>query len=311
MANVLGNIYNGSSGVLNDVIYSGSPVIVVPPPVVIIPGTNRGDIAYVDSKVTNLTIGYNNYIDSAVLSGGSWNASYPLANVKSRYLSKVAKTSSAASGTQFDMDLGAAKIVKAFGLINTNISATGATYRLIGSNDSGFASLLYDSTVLSASAQTPDLIVRVGAGITARYWRMLISDASNEAGFINIGRVFIGNGFTANDNYDYGCERGFKTDTGIVTSDGDVDYFNPRSMRRTTRLTLSWLSDLEASRALVLQRIAGINKEVLLIEDPTDLTYNQQRHYLARFVVPNAISNPYHNANVQTFDFLEIVDGSI
>jgi len=305
MSNVLGSIYNGSYGVLNDVIYTGS--IVVPPPVIILPGTNRGDIAYVDLIVTNLTIGYNNYIDSATVTGGSWNANYPLANVKSRYLTKIARSVSAASGTQFDMDLGNAKIVKAFGLINTNISSTGATYRLIGSNDSGFASLLYDSTVLSASAQTPDLIVRVGAGITARYWRMLISDTSNVDGFINIGRVFIGNGFTANDNYDYGCEHGYKTDTGVVTSIGDVDFFDPRTMRRVTRVNFSWLSDQEASRALVLQRIAGIDKEVLLIEDPTDTTYNQQRHYLARLTQPNAIAKPYYNANTQTFDFLEIV----
>jgi len=305
MSNVLGTIYNGSHGVLNDLIYTGS--IIMPPPVIILPGTNRGDIAYVDSKVTNLTIGYNNYIDSAAISGGSWNASYPLANIKSRFLTKVARSALATSGTQFDMDLGAAKIVKVFGLINTNVSASGATYRLIGANDNGFSSLLYDSGTLSASAQTPDLIVRVSTGIIARYWRLIIADTANAAGYIQIGRVFIGNGFTANDNFDYGCERGFKTDTSVVTSIGDIDYFDLRAMRRTTRLTLSWLSDVEASRALVLQRIAGINNEVLLIEDPTDLTYNQQRHYLARLTQPNALQNPYYNASVLTFDFLEVV----
>ena len=51
--------------------------------------------------------GYPNHADVATLSGGSWEASLPLANLQHRLLSRVARSTDAAlASTQFDADLG-------------------------------------------------------------------------------------------------------------------------------------------------------------------------------------------------------------
>lgn len=52
-------------------------------------------------------LGYANQVDDAPVSGGSWNASYPLTNIKTRYLYQRARSTSAlASASTMVIDTG-------------------------------------------------------------------------------------------------------------------------------------------------------------------------------------------------------------
>jgi hypothetical protein len=256
--------------------------------------------------MSNLILGYNNLIDAAALSGGSWNAALPLANLKSRYLAKVARSTTLYAVV--DIDLGSAKAVQAFGAIRTNISASGASYRLRGSTVSNFASSVYDSGALSANAQTPDLIVGLPSPVTARYWRFEVSDPTNAAGYIQIGRLFIGPALAPVDNYSKGAELGYQSRTGVQQSLGGVDHFDRRPGRRLFQFSLDWLTQAEAfNQALELQRLCDIHGEVLLIRDPADTTYNQQRHFLGRLQQLTPIKAPYLTLHQAGFEVLEIV----
>jgi len=259
--------------------------------------------------MSNLILGYNNLIDNATLSGGSWNGALPLSYVKNRYLSKVARSTNAlAASTLIDIDLGSATAVQAFGAIRTNISASGATYRLRGSNVSNFASGVYDSGTVSANAQTPDLIVGLPASVTARYWRLEITDTANAAGYVQIGRLFIGPALAPADNYSKGAELGYQSRTGVQQSLGGVDHFDIRAGRRLFAFALDWLTEAEAhDQALELQRLCDIHGEVLLIRDPADTTYNQQRHFLGRLQQLSPLKNPYLTIHQAGFEVLEIV----
>jgi hypothetical protein len=259
--------------------------------------------------MSNLILGYDNLIDAATLSGGSWNASLPLANLKNRYLSKVARSvDDAAASTLVNVDLGSAKSVQAFGAIRTNISASGATYRLRGSTVSNFASSVYDSGTVSAAAQTPDLIVGLSSAVSARYWRLEITDTLNAAGYVQIGRLFIGPALAPADNYSKGAEIGYQSRTSVQQSLGGADHFDIRQGRRLFTFALDWLTDAEVfNQVLELQRICDIHGEVLLIRDPADVTYNQQRHFLGRLQQLSAIKNPYLTNHQAAFEVLEIV----
>jgi hypothetical protein len=267
--------------------------------------------------MSNLQLGYNNLIDAATLSGGSWEATLPLANLQDRasfqgapiLLSKVARsTDDAAASSLVNIDLGSAKSVQAFGAIGTNISASGATYRLRLSNDNTFATSLYDSGTVSANAQTPDLILGLASAVTARYGRLEITDTSNADGYLDIGRLFIGPSLAPADNYSKGAEMGYQSSTKVQQSLGGVDYFDVRPGRRLFEFALDYLTDPEAfNQALELLRICDIHGEVLLIRDPADITYNQARHYLGRLEQLSPIKNPYLTNHQSGFRVLEII----
>jgi hypothetical protein len=257
----------------------------------------------------NLMLGYKNLIDDALVTGGSWLAALPVTNVQNRVLSKVARsTNDDAASTLINIDLGSAQAVQAFGAINTNISASGATYRLRGSNDNTFATSLYDTGTVSANAQTPDLILGLASAITARYARLEIIDTSNADGYIEIGRLFIGPALAPADNYSKGAEAGYQDRSGVQQSLGGIDYFDEKPVRRTFSFALDWLTVAEAyNQALELQRLCGITKEVLLIVDPADTTYNQKRHYLGRLQQLSPLKNPYLTNYQAGFEVLEII----
>lgn len=259
--------------------------------------------------MSNLMLGYKNLVDAATLSGGSWNAALPITNLQNRLLSKVARSTNAvATSSLINIDLGSAKAVQAFGAIKTNISASGATYRLRGGSDNTFATSAYDSGTVSANAQTPDLIIGLASVITARYWRLEITDTSNAAGYVQIGRIFIGPALAPADNYSKGAEIGYQSRSNVSQSVGGVDYFDKRPGRRVFNFQLDWLTNAEAhDQALELQRLSDITDEVLLISDPADTMYNQKRHYLGRLQQLSPLKNPYLTIYQAGFDVLEII----
>lgn len=70
-----------------------------------------------------------NYGDEATLSGGDWEPTLPIDNVKSRILKKVARSTDAATAsTQWEGDFGATKTIGICGLLNLNWS-TSAKWR--------------------------------------------------------------------------------------------------------------------------------------------------------------------------------------
>ncbi len=258
--------------------------------------------------MSRILIGYANSIDSAILSGGVWHASYPLANIKNRLLSKVARTSNAlAASTQLTLDLQVAQYIHCFAAISTNLSI-GATYRLVGSNSAGFSTLLYDSGTLSAVYQTPDLMHALPDYVLARYWRLYITDTANAAGYVQMGRVFIGAGLRPEVNYARGAEFGLMTDSEVVQSIGGIEYFDEKPMRRRFAFTLPHLDDQEALvQAYQIQAYSNITREVLLIRDNNDTFYRQRRSFLGRLAQLSPIQNPYYGVHQTAFEILEII----
>lgn len=259
--------------------------------------------------MANLILGYNNLIDSATLSGGSWHASYPLANLKSRVLAKKARSNNdLAASTVINVDLGIARKVQAFGAIASNLSATNATIRLRGSNDSSFASSAYDSGLLATTVQTPDVTLAWDTPVTVRYWRLEIADTLNTSGYLEIGRLFLGQALRAGDNYSKGAELGYQSRSTVVTSLGGVEYFDRVNNRRTFNFVFDWLTAPEAYQTVLeVQKLADITEEVLLLADHEDNSYRQQRHFLGRLSQLSPIKAPYLTVHQAGFEVVEIV----
>lgn len=261
--------------------------------------------------MANITIGYPNRIDGATLSGGSWVSTLPQSNIKDRRLSKLARsTDDSISSSTINIDLGSAKTIGILGIAAHNLSSVGKV-RVRGDDDSGFASPLYDSgwiEVYPSGAIPQELleweddnfwfgtispeaiagyrspyILMIPSKPVLRYWRIEFDDTSNPDGYIQVGRVFIGDAWTAEYNYSFGASLSFNDPTVVTESLGGEEYFDVRKNPRVHSFELQFLSETEAyARIIDMQRYAGISGEVLVVPNSDDASNGFRRNFLGR-----------------------------
>lgn len=237
-------------------------------------------------------LGYSNQIDTATLSGGSWNASYPLTNLQNRYLSQKARTANALSASSvINLDLASAQSIGVVALISHNFSAA-ATVRIQGSSAADQSVALYDSTAETIYSGTD--YAKSFTAVSARYWRISISDTGNSSGYVQLGRVFIGWRFSPTNNIDWNPTLAVESKTAILESLGGPEYFDERPNRRLFTGQWSWLSDPEAYNVLLaIQRSHDVSREIYLIQDDTDINYRGTTNFLARFRQLSPVEWPY------------------
>ncbi len=286
--------------------------------------------------MANTLICFPNRADQATLSGGAWEATLPRANLQHRTLGKVARTSSdAASATQFDIDLGVERFIRALALVNHNISLDGLI-RIRASTVSNFASTVYDSgwhdvwpTVYAfgevawgeinfwdgqysdeeRAGYTAAYAHILTSAAQARYWRVEIDDTANADGYIEIGRLFIGDGWQPTYNMSYrGAGIGWETGTEAQLARSGAEYFDRRTPHRIVRFILDWMSEDDGmSRASELFRRAGVDQEVFYAFDPSDTVHALRRQFLGRLRTLSQIEFPYYSTTSAGFEIKELL----
>lgn len=252
-------------------------------------------------------LGYSNQIDNATLGGGSWNASYPLSNLKNRYLSKTARSANTlAASTIITLNLGIAHRIGVVALVSHNLTANIATVRIQAYSDSGFTTQTYDSGALTAYSGSD--FATTFSYIEAQFWKISITDTANASGYVSVGRVFIGWRFRPSNNIDWNASLGVESSTQFKRALGGPEFFDERPNRRVWQGKWSWLSDSEAYSTLIaIQRGADISREVYLMEDDTDTAYRNQRWFLGRFRTLSPVEWPYvslHSVGIEIGELL-------
>lgn len=253
-----------------------------------------------------LTLGYDNQIDTATLSGGSWSTAYPRANIQTRQLALQARTTNAqATSSIIILDCGSAQNIGTCGIINHNLQPT-ATVRIQGSTVSNFATTVYDSGAVTVYDHS-DYLVSF-ARTEARYWKISISDTTNPDGFIALGRLFVGWIFQPAINIAYTPSMGLESSTVVQETLGGQEFFDLRPNRRVFNASWDALTDAEAYGIwYLLQRGEDVSGEVLLIQDSADTTYRAQRNYLGRIRTLDAFENPYVDRHSAAFEISELL----
>jgi hypothetical protein len=280
-------------------------------------------------------IGFPNRIDSCTLTGGSWVSTLPRDNIKNRTLGRVARsTNLLTTSTQFTVDMVNTKLVRLFAVVNHNFSLE-AKYRLRGSNDATFSTFTYDSawqnvwpavypsesvewesdswwtgtySLEDIDGYVPNLVVVLPQIYQLRYWRLEIDDAANTAGYVQLGRVFLGEAWQPSKNASYGLSLGMETRTDVQESLSGAEYFQYRKPCRVTRFSLDYLSEDEGmANALEMDRRAGIDKEVFWIHDPDDTVHAIRRQFLGRFRQLSPVEFPYFQTNKKAYEIKELL----
>jgi hypothetical protein len=256
---------------------------------------------------------------STVLSGGSWNTDFPLANLKSTLLSKKARSADAlAASTKFDSDLGTARAVRVIALLRHN-AGSAATVRVRAYSDSGYTTLVHDAGTVSfwpegypaaedKKRYQEDFYIVLSSTQTARYWRTEIVDTANPAGYFEMGRCIFAPAYQPAINMIYGANIGLTTDTSSDRSLGGVDYFDRREPRRVQQFTLNSLDEAEAfNNVFDMQWDRGIDRELLFVHDPGDTGIMlKRRAFLSTLRQLSAIEYPYGDVHSVGFEVGEV-----
>lgn len=283
--------------------------------------------------MANIVLAWPNRVEEAVLSGGAWQPTLPLANLHTRELFEVARSVDLApESTQFTCTLPVARNIGLIALVAHNFSLS-ATVRVEAGYGDDLGQAQYDSGWLAAwpavvpwgqlewedenwwscqlsedqrEAVTKVFYLRPAA--IAKTWRVSISDPANPDGFLQLGRAFIGESWTPRFNYGYGNQFGYEADLTAARAYGGNEYLRARQSRRTFAFSLDCLVDAEAhARVFDLQRDLGEAGELFVIPDPSDAENAHRRAFLGRIKKINPITHrnlPMHSA---AFSLVEIL----
>lgn len=274
-----------------------------------------------------MTIGlaWVNRAIGATASGGSWLSALPVGNVANRELAKVARSSTdATADTKIRLDFGAARTVRAFALVNHNLSSaatwllklgttTGASDVYSGSAVNAWQLSAFDATVAAlgvddATYQRSDYasIIVLPTSYSARHLTIEIDDTTNADGYVQVGMVFAGGLFVPEVNPVYGEPQHGHTD---LSSGGQSESGAPSSTARrrlrTAHFLLPALTESEADIVHEMQRVAGLVDDVLYVPDTSDAAKQQRYGFVGRMSEMRPIEYPYYARQAKGFALLE------
>lgn len=250
----------------------------------------------------------------ATLSGPIWPL--PLSNMQERELSLVARSQSdLPAATWFDVAFDAFGEIRAVVLVNHNLSVT-ARWKITAWDDDGsyfqptyqwegdvYPSVGYPETTLFERDNWFDQKPLAGdiEGLTqnaihvlpgpsyARHWRIEILDEGNEAGFVEIGRLWMATGWQPSRNPAYGAALRYEDETTFEKALSGAEFADEREPFRVFNIAFPFLPDQEAlDQALGLKRRAGTKGELFYIHRPDDGPNLTTLSFLCRLRVLNA-----------------------
>lgn len=284
--------------------------------------------------MTNCIFGYQNRIDESTFdSYGSWDAALPLTNLKSRLLSKVARTTNAANiNTRLRFHIAKQRVLGVMAIANHNLTVD-ATYRYRIFANSDYTGMTYDSGILNVWPDMPygyyeweeepfwDLsmteeqrilsaktIIHIQTNITYdMFYQIEFFDDTNPDDYVELGRIFLGTKYQPEANMNLGASIGLETDTLIDKALGGAEFFDRRESFRVARFTLDYLNESDSIINGDMMRISGIDAEVVFVWDnATDIIRNR-RGFLGRLRSLSQIEQPYNTRFQTTYEIKELL----
>lgn len=284
----------------------------------------------------NIILAFPNRADLAILSGGSWSANAPRANLQDTDVELYARTADLlAASTTMDIALDKARPIRVAGMINDNISTTG-TYRLRASNTAGdFSAPLFDSGITDRwpaiypfgtadwlsdefwsgrlteegrAGYPANLLVVLPHLITARYWRWEVFDSSNAAGYLQFGRAFIAPAWQPVYNYSYGATLRRVPLTTVERGPSGRKYFDRKKSYREFVFTLDWIGEDEAyADALEADLRLDLDGEVVVIPDADDNVHQIRRSFMGNLGELSALEHVKHGIFKKGYKIEEVI----
>lgn len=230
---------------------------------------------------------WSNYFDSATVTTSSEAADYPVAMLQNRWKSEISGWRSTGLAAEWVIaDLGSPKAVQAFVFENMNLT-TGATVELGGhASDptavgAGATTFHIHITVTAAMVAAKRIVIFLAAAETYRWWRLLMTDAGNGAGYISASRIYLGPHFEPVRGYRTEWKRVPGSDSTVDYSDGGQASVTERPMFWIYEIPVSIAGSADALVFIAIDETCGIKKPLWICLDATDeITRTIYGHFL-------------------------------
>lgn len=244
--------------------------------------------------MANLHILTKDWVSDATFSGGSWEATLPLTNLKNQQPTKIARsTNDSTASTLFVADIGRVAPVSMFALINHNLSAD-ATIRFRLSTASNLSNPTIDATVDAIIANIvfgsqpwgafpwtgigsdvlPGGLVSFYQHTSSEFGQYIgvnITDTGNPDSYVQIGVFKAGDPIIPSINMSYGARLKFIDPSRQSRTVGGQKYFDVKPKYRQFAAELSWMTEAEAIGSIFdMQNLRGISGGLFMIYDPDD-----------------------------------------
>lgn len=234
-------------------------------------------------------ISWLNWLDRAatVITGSTQAGNLGPTNLADPQLAKRWRSAPGNTTPQLDVDFGAAREVGIIALAQPDdaggVSADGEARGTMAGTDTvrhrldvttPGAGALLDTTAIAGGwrAGYGLHLYQPGAPVTARYWRCNLDAASLAAapGFVDVGRAWAGPVWTpARGNFSYGFGETWADGAEVTRNARSGQEFvdlGPR--QRVLSFGFPVLTEADAAHIRELQRIAGLNRQVLFVPFP-------------------------------------------
>ncbi|MGZ8888060.1 MAG: phage head spike fiber domain-containing protein [Halobacteriota archaeon] len=139
-------------------------------------------------------------------------------------------------------------------------------------------------------------------------WRVDIDDTANNAGYIQIGRMFIGPAWKPERDIEVGVNVGWETNTSVQKALNGSKYYQRRNPYRVTKFSFNALTEDEAmGQAFEIDRRTGIDGEVMWIENDQDTIHALRRRFLGTLRELSPIEFPYAGIGRKGYVIEEVV----
>lgn len=262
------------------------------------------------------TFADQNLTESATLTGGTWSAALPLANLKGEeYLQRPARCEDVTSlaKSQFTVTLQFPRAITLIAVLFHTL-AIDAQYRLtIADLDGSFVvpslqtpwtavtPALWDSADLDWESpnwwtgqplnEDLDLYPRhlwipLPDGPIVTAFKIEIDDRNNTAGYFDLGGLWTASGWSPSFNYDRGHKLGLIDRSQVDEGPSGRKFVETRRARRTLAVTWSMLTQGDATRIFDGGMRAGSTKPVLFVPDLDDPVALYRQAFPATFRAP-------------------------
>lgn len=285
--------------------------------------------------MSNAVIGFPRWTEKCTFSTGSWNASYPVSNLKLLPLAKVARsTNLTLANTQFVATLDKPRGVRLLALVRHNLTLD-SLIRIRIYADSGMTILLYDSGWINVWPEVypPDQLEWEDdnwwsrqyttdeiAGYTwsRPFWldqlylaqaiKVELDDQTNGNSALDIGMFEVAQGWQVATNFQYGAEYGYRSRTTVEEADGGVKYFTRKDKPRLFNGNIGVLDRDEAlSKAFEHQRQMDVDTPFFWMPAPDSTVHWLREAWLARNQDLGLLGYAAHNRHSVPLKFEEVL----
>ena len=255
-------------------------------------------------------LAWNNLVESATLTAGSADGSYPVTNIQKIPTTSEWRTASGTTTSNVVIDLGSAQTVEHMFLIGSALEGLNFTSITLEANTSdSWGAPAYSSGAITSF---PENLLYLATGTQSyRYWRVVITNGAGGATFTGFSNLFLGEALSlTNNNIDtsWSLSQNERADvsTGLY-GQRFITTYNKQNEFKGLSFQLLTKDELDTVEAMFENR--GVDKPIFFMLDSSEGLINTKEKLAGYFWIdgrPDTVHEVY-GLFAQEFSLTQVI----